>query len=385
MARRSLRKKAVSWGRRVSTPGVQSAVREAISSRESVRITGGGSWMSAGRPVTAKRSISLAADKGVVDYVPEDLTITVRAGTTLEEIAAATAEHDQWLPLDPIGSAAATIGATIATASSGPLSNSFGFARDFILGLEFVTGKGDIVRSGGRVVKNVAGFDLMRLNCGGWGTLGVVTEATLRLYARPKVDRTFAAAVPPRREEAMSFFESLVTPRLATLSMELISAALASRLALPARDTVLIRLAGNPNLVDAQTKLLSEAASPTEMSEDVWKTFSRVLSAESGVAFRMSALPAHGWELWRAAQSLFRAAEGGLIHSTFARGIVRVVANRTQDLAIPTPKQGERIAYEILPADQWAAISPSVISDPLSNKVRHSFDPYTLLNPGILG
>ena len=151
-----------------------------------LRITGSrGCWIDAGRPVDATRIASLAAHSGVVDYVPGDLTITVRSGTTLGEIAATTSAEGQWLPLDPFGSLDGTIGATIATGSSGPLAHSFGRARDLVLGVEFVSGEAKAVRGGGRVVKNVAGFDLVRLITGSWGTLGILTEATLRLYSLP--------------------------------------------------------------------------------------------------------------------------------------------------------------------------------------------------------
>src|SRR6266540_1546106 len=161
----------------MSSETVRARVGEASASRTPLRITGKSRWMSAGRPSPATQSLSLADDSGIVDYVADDLTITVRGGTPFEQIQKATRANNQWLPLDPFGGDEGTIGATIATASSGPLSHGYGLARDFILGIEFVTGRGDVVRAGGRVVKNVAGFDLMRLLCGSWGTLGVITEA----------------------------------------------------------------------------------------------------------------------------------------------------------------------------------------------------------------
>ena len=98
------------------------------------------------------------------------------------------APHGQWLALDPYGCDDGTLGATIATASPGRSRTSFGTPRDLVLGVEFVTGAGVIVRGGGRVVKNVAGFDLTRLLTGSWGTLGVITEVTVRLHARPEAD-----------------------------------------------------------------------------------------------------------------------------------------------------------------------------------------------------
>src|SRR5690242_19679969 len=173
-----------------SVDALRDRVRDAADRRVLLRVAGRGTWLNAGRPVAASEAISTRELTGITEYVPGDLTLTARAGTTLEEIQQATTVHDQWLAVDPHGSDEGTLGATIATASSGPLATAFGTPRDLTLGLEFVTGDGIVVRGGGRVVKNVAGFDLTRLVTGSWGTLGVITEATVRLHARPQADES---------------------------------------------------------------------------------------------------------------------------------------------------------------------------------------------------
>lgn len=156
-------------------------IRDAAARGAPLRLVGRGTWLEAGHPVAASETLSLADDAGVVEYAPGDLVITVRAGTTLSEIADALRSHDQWLALDPIGGDRGTIGATIATSSYGPAAALYGTPRDQVLGLTVVTGRGDVLHAGGRVVKNVAGFDLARLMTGAWGTLGVITQATLRV------------------------------------------------------------------------------------------------------------------------------------------------------------------------------------------------------------
>ena len=361
-------------------------MREAIAAGEPLRISGAGTWMNAGRPVDTQRTISLAAEKGVVDYVPDDLTITVRAGTTLDEIAAVAREHGQWLPLDPPGTGSATIGATIATASSGPLAHSFGFARDFILGLELVTGKGDIIRSGGRVVKNVAGFDLMRLNCGAWGTLGIITQASLRLYATPKIDRTFALQLPSGINTAPQFFESLRNAPLSALAMEGVHSTAAATLGLPPASTVLVRLAGNATLVDAQIATLGKIGKPTEADGSCWRKLSEMYSDRSDVTIQLSGLPSNISQLWQTAHALLDASESGSLHSTFSRGIVHLTLRGLgRDVRLPTTTTSHGIAYKTLPAKLWQSTSPSVIADRLSQSVRAAYDPDGLLNPGILG
>ena len=370
----------------VSTEAVLKHLREAMASKKSIRISGAGTWMNAGRPVHAAQQISVGSDKGIVDYVPDDLTMTVRAGTTLAEIAGATRANGQWLPLDPFGGANGTIGATIATASSGPLSHSSGTARDFILGLELVTGKGDVVSTGGRVVKNVAGFDLMRLNCGAWGTLGVITQASLRLYAVPKIDRTFALAMPGDGASNLKFLESLRTAPLAALAMEAIHSSVASGLGLPAQHLVLVRLAGNAKLVDSQLATLAKIANAAEVDGQVWSRFTEMDFSPFDTVIRMSGLPTNIGRTWAAAHELVESAGSGLVHSTFSRGSVRVAMKGLgRNVRLPVSTATLRVTYELLPAESWAAVSPTVIADPLSQAVRGAFDPHTLLNPGILG
>ncbi|MBA3645179.1 MAG: FAD-binding protein [Gemmatimonadaceae bacterium] len=371
-------------GAGVSTETVVASVRDAAGANERLRISGAGGWMTAGRPVQALRAVSLAPDKGIVDYVPDDLTITVRAGTSLADIFAATRVNNQWLPLDPPGASMSTIGATIATASSGPLAHGAGYARDFILGVELVTGKGDVVRSGGRVVKNVAGFDLMRLMCGSWGTLAVITEATLRLYAMPRVDRTFALRAPGGANGIEKLAAELRAAPLAALSMELVNATLARKVGLDADNFILVRLGGNENVVGVQMKTLAGMGEIVETDGVIWDKLSEAVSQPATFSLRLSGLPTAIGGLWSAAEQL--AGNDGQTHSTFSRGIVRVTSNVVPDAAaIPRPTASQRVTYEVLPAQLWQSISPSVVGSRLSENVHDAYDPHRLLNPGILG
>ncbi|HEY8310708.1 MAG TPA: FAD-binding protein, partial [Gemmatimonadaceae bacterium] len=148
---------------------VAALVREAAERRTGLRIVGRGSWLGAGEPVGSERRLDLADDAGVVAYVPDDLTVTVRAGTTLQEVGETLGAHGQWIALDPEGGAGVTVGATVATCSYGPSASLFGTPRDQVLGMTVVLGTGEVIHVGGRVVKNVAGFDMTRLMIGAWG------------------------------------------------------------------------------------------------------------------------------------------------------------------------------------------------------------------------
>ena len=128
---------------------------------------------------------------GIEHYDPADLTMGMGAGTRLADVFAAVGEHRQLFPLDPAVAAQRTLGGAMAAAASGPLKHGYGGLREFCIGVKFVTGDGKIGRGGGRVVKNVAGYDLMKLMIGNWGTLGVIVGASFKVFPRPRQTRTF--------------------------------------------------------------------------------------------------------------------------------------------------------------------------------------------------
>lgn len=138
------------------------------------------------------QSISLSAWSGIVEYQPFEFTITAKSGTRMEDIQRELESQGQYLPFDPIfmrqGS---TLGGNIATGVSGPGRLLFGGIRDFILGVQFIDGLGEVVRGGGKVVKNAAGFDLPKMMVGSLGRLGVLSEVTLKVFPKPIGYRTF--------------------------------------------------------------------------------------------------------------------------------------------------------------------------------------------------
>lgn len=165
-------------------------VRQAFENREPLAIAGGGSKAFYGRPVVGER-LSLGGYQGIVSYEPSELVITARAGTPLRTIEAVLAEQGQMLGFEPPHYAAnATLGGTIACGLSGPRRPYSGAARDFVLGVTMINGKGEILRFGGQVMKNVAGYDVSRLMCGAQGTLGVLLEISLKVIPMPAVEET---------------------------------------------------------------------------------------------------------------------------------------------------------------------------------------------------
>ena len=154
---------------------------------------GNGSKMAWGnRPRRYDLALSLRALNHVWHYEPADLTITVEAGMNLADLEEFLERDGLWLPLDPPGGACASLGGILATNSSGPLRLRFGSARDMVLGIKVATAEGKLIKSGGRVVKNVAGYDLCKLLVGSYGTLGVIVEASFKLFPRPAARATWA-------------------------------------------------------------------------------------------------------------------------------------------------------------------------------------------------
>lgn len=363
--------------RATTTTDVQEAIRAAHDAREPLRLVGAGTWLQGGRTVRARRRLDLSGLSGITEYVPGDLTLTAGAGTSLAEIADATAHHGQWLPLDPFGASHATLGATLATASAGPSGGSMGLPRDVTVGVGFVTGDGQLVRGGGRVVKNVAGFDLVRMTIGAWGTLGAIVEATVRLRARPEADVNLALPVP---EDGVS--EWLLAVRLAAmdpLCLELVSAALASRLALGATALLLVRLAGNTTSVRHQRGALGRLGAVAEVPDETWARF-RASDPEDATIVRISRRPSELGRLWSLATSV----AGMDAHASVARGVVRLRlrgdAAAVRNVLSTFDDADARIVEQGEPGVAWP--DPN---ERLAQRLRLAFDPRGILNPGIMG
>ena len=174
-----------------STHEIQEVLGYASDSGLSVIPAGSGTKLGVGNPPEQVDLIlSTSRLDQVLEYEPADLTVTVEAGIQLATIQAKLAEHGQYLPLDPPYADRCTIGGITATNASGPSRLLYGSARDRVLGIHVVQSSGTVVKSGGKVVKNVAGYDLNKLYLGSFGTLGVITEVSLKLQPLPEIERT---------------------------------------------------------------------------------------------------------------------------------------------------------------------------------------------------
>ena len=208
-----------------------------------VRVEGAGTWMPGDAP--ADLALSTRRLDRIPALEPQDLTATAEAGIGLDVLRRELADSGVWLALDPPGLAGRTLGSVVATATSGPLRLGFGAVRDHLLGITFVTGTGRMIQSGGRVMKNVAGYDLTRLETGAFGAFGVVVLVHLRLRTLPRADVTWVLEGP--REVLTDVVDDIRGAQLEPAALELLSPAPARR----EHWTLAVRFAGSPPHVAA--------------------------------------------------------------------------------------------------------------------------------------
>jgi FAD/FMN-containing dehydrogenase len=287
-----------------SPEGVAAVLAACTEENWPVVPVGGATWLSASGSNDQRRPpvlLSTARLDSVTEHEPADLVIGVQAGLTLERLEALLAAQNQWLPLDPPAAPEATIGAIAALSSAGPLIAGHGTPRDMALGVEIATGDGRLQRFGGRVVKNVAGYDGVRLAIGSRGRLGVITALFLRVRGAPKADRTLAIACGPGTDGAQRGADLALAVRDAATcdALELLGPAVATRISGRASGwTLLVRLLGSDAAVsDGLDRVRAvagsfggERAGLAEVPGTIWTVLTR-LEAEATAAVRFTGRP----------------------------------------------------------------------------------------------
>ena len=286
----------------------------------------------------------------VIAYDPGDLTLSVEAGVPLHSLGQTLAEHRQFLPLAAPFLAQTTIGGLIASGVDSPLRQFYGTARDFLLGVEFVTGEGVAAKSGGRVVKNVTGYDIHKLMIGSLGTLGVMTRVNFKTFPMPMRARGFAARFV-RAEQALDMRHRVARSALTPLTMEILSPRVAELFdseaalryepaAMPAgvisrtEWALTAGYAGNEDVLNrcgADLQRMAEEAGATEFAvladENLRPAFNRkrefvpiaLASSQAATIMKMSVLPMRMAEALAAAE---RAAESNALPwAAMARGL----------------------------------------------------------------
>lgn len=367
---------------------VAEALRERDRAEEAVVIRGGGSKAGWGTPIEGAsavlRTSSLA---GVVEHNEGDLTAIVRAGTPLTAAQDVFGGADQMLAMDPWpgDSGEATIGGVVAAADGGPLRHRFGATRDLVLGIQFVTADGTVARSGSKVIKNVAGYDLAKLFTGSFGTLGVVTEVIVRLQPLPRRRVTVVGATADER----ALGDAARAVAGAALELECLDVAYER-----SGGRVLARIAGaapEPRVGPVRALLQDHGCEVEQMEDDaaLWDEQRRAQRAPGGVCVRVSARPT---EITRVAQAA-RALGGSFVgRAAFGTCWVTLPGEDAADAVAAVEELRTRMrpyACVVLDApeetrrklDVWH--SERIPALELMRRVKARFDPKRTCNPGI--
>jgi glycolate oxidase FAD binding subunit len=387
-----------------SLEAVCAAMKAAHRQELAVAPYGGGTRMGLGAP-PARLDVALVTRhlNRTVDYQPDDMTVTVEAGVTVAELQATLAQRGQFLPLDPPLIRRATIGGTVAADVSGPWRAAFGTARDWLIGVRVVAADGEIVKGGGRVVKNVAGYDLCKLYTGSLGTLGVLAELTFKVMPRPEASAVAVAPLSLSRVEPL--LAAVMDSDLSPAGLELFDAqGDISGTASPEGAALLVRFDGPREAVEWQIDALSTAASrlgikPAVLVSDAeglwekvrdwtagpwaWLGMAGVLSSE--VAALMEAGQQQAGAIGVALEIGARAATGSVFFG--ARGPLtperaRALTERLRGEAVA--RGGTLVVLEAAAEmreglDAWGPLGPELR---LMQGIKAQLDPRNILNPG---
>ena len=393
---------------------VEQAVRAAIASEQPLEIIGHGTKRMVGQPMATNALLDLSALNAVKSYEPNELIITVEAGAPLADVRSMIDSKNQHFAFEPMNTAAllgtpqaGTIGGMIGAGLAGPRRIQAGAARDHLLGAHAVSGFGDSFKAGGRVVKNVTGYDLCKLLAGSWGTLSVVTEVTLKVMPRPESERTLVLRGLDDATANQAMTAALGSP------FDVSGAAHVPKSALRDAAGSLARL-GSPGLALTLVRLEGITVSATSRAASLAKLLARFGTAETIEDERSAAVwecirdvepfaakgPLGAWPVWRI---VCPPASGGALGERLARetggdvlydwggGLIwatmppkpdaqatlvrqRVSAVGGHATLLRAPEEVRRQVDVFQPAAEGVQA--------LSERVRHSFDPKGILNRG---
>ncbi len=258
---------------------ISAILHYANANKHTVSISGGGTKRGfGGGGEKADILLSLAQYTGIVEHNPGDMTLTVKSGTPFKRIQDYLAKYQQMIPLDPFHPEHATIGGIISANDSGPKRLGYGSARDNVIGLRMVYPDGTVIRSGGKVVKNVAGYDMNKIFIGAMGTLGVVSEITFKLRPTPKYHSCLFVSFPDRNiEQIRAFVVNVLDSMIEPISLELVNPSLAGKLTNTKHYTLVISFEDVKSSVHYQENVIKGLLPD--------KTTHRILSQNEAASF----------------------------------------------------------------------------------------------------
>ncbi len=395
---------------RVETPANQDdlvALVQSAASSSPLYPIGGGTGLVFGLPPKSPGvGVVLTGLNRVIDFPARDLTITVETGITMQALADVLAQEGLRLPIDVPQPDVATLGGVIATAWSGPRRYGHGAMRDFVIGIRAIDGRGDVFQGGGRVVKNVAGYDFCKLLTGSLGVLGIITQVTLKL--RPIAQQTAMLALRTADlAQAEAILTALAHCDATPVAIELVDAPVAAQPAAlqaylaPAAPTIFIGLEGTAVEVEWMITELQRAlatfgqvaAIPSAAVPAAWQALTEMSTIAAPLVLRASVLPSRVTTFIAAVRQIdpqatvHSHAGNGVVDACLSRfpteGLSRTVVAKLQPLA--TACGGHLVilanpnGQEATPQSTWGTLGPQ---QALMVAVKQQFDPHHLLNPG---
>lgn len=381
------------------------AVKSAIVSGKAIGVQGSGTKTGVGNDVDADVQISTAKLSGVTEYIHSELVMTAKSGTPVSNVQKKLAKNNQMLAFEPadysllLGSdKEQTIGGVFATNMSGSRRLSIGAARDALLGVKFVNGKGELIKSGGKVMKNVTGLDLVKLLAGSWGTLGIMSEVTFKVLPRPETMKTVLikglSDAEATKAMALAMAQSTEVSSAAHLPQTVSGAFLDG--AYSNQSITALRLEGLEESVNDREKRLINALSDyadlsvieTEQTATLWRDIANVkpFCGTSTIIWKVSVAPSQGHNLVaKLAQKTdvdaFYDWQGGLVwlsvksdhHAAEIRQIIKEVGGGHATLIRATDDMRALV-------DVFEPQSRPVAA--LSARIKAKIDPKNIFNPG---
>ncbi len=386
---------------------VASILSFAAEERLAVTPRGGGTALHLGnRPQRADILLHTTSIRGELVHSPEDMVATVPSGLSVQEVNAQLAQYGQSLPLDPPMPEKATIGGVLASRTMGPRTQGFGRPRDSVLGMKVALPDGSMIRAGGKVVKNVAGYDLTKLYTGSLGTLGVILEATFKL--RPLPEATASLALPfPTLDGAVRTSGDLLRSGLKPLAFAVLSAGSADALELGSHAYyLLVEFGDQEEVVErglSQTRGMAEMRgagggllSQGEESDDIWAAVASLPVKDWEICFQGFVPLATMEALLDGVQSALAAVAPepgivahpgfGMVHMSPLRSLGNdTAAQLFEELVVLCSSLGGQLLLERAPpglkseVDVWGPQPPAF---DLMSRLKAQFDPLRTLNPG---
>ena len=371
---------------------VHDAIRDAARVATPLAIEGNGTKRSLGRTVGSETVLRMAGLTGITMYEPAEMVFSARAGTPMEEIEAALAAHGQCLGFEPGDHGPlwgeppdrGTIGGVVAAGLAGPRRFAAGAARDHLLGFTAINGKGERFKAGGRVVKNVTGYDLPKLAAGSFGTLFVMVDVTLRAVPRG-VGRAVLGVEGLKPSDALSLLRTIAGTPFEPTGLAYLPATVAARIHEP--PLAVIRLEGQADGVKARAEELQRGFAPTakildqQRADDLFRAIgdAHPLFERDTAICRLSIPPSRADQALAALKpkSWFADWAGGALWLEFDRA-----ANAVHDAARSLGGHATFYRAAGAPADLHVFPPCDAATMALTRQLKHAFDPQRILNPG---